>query len=66
MKSTIGLLQNEIEEAIKIYVNARIQSGYKHKFSEVEVGFNVSDMNGRITCDVTMMVEPNEPEGAKE
>ena len=61
-KVNVGLLQVEIEEAIKKYVGERLNAGYEFEFSELQISFDVSDMDGRISCQVSTMINPTSAE----
>lgn len=51
-KVMIGLLQKEIEDAVKEYVLDRVQSGYNFEFGDLDVDFTHAT-DGRVVCDVT-------------
>ena len=59
MKATITITKQEIEEAVKRYIDDRIRPGYSHEFTGTDMTFGNKEGNiGYFECFIDVVVEP--------
>jgi len=59
-KLTVKLQQEEIEEAVKHYVSERVTAGYRFEISRIVTNFDISEVDGSVSCSVDALVEEKE------